>query len=65
MVLSVHFNSIEIYKYISDDLKLVWGLRVHICTNNVDVFSDFDQIEVNFLIRYHKYIIYPCQALHD
>ena len=25
------------------DFKLVWGLRVHKCTQNVDVYSDFDQ----------------------
>ena len=32
------------------DLKLVWGLRVHKCTQNVDVYSDFYQNEANFLI---------------
>ena len=37
------------------DLKLVWGLRVHKCTKNVDVYSDFDQNEAHFLIRDHKW----------
>ena len=31
MVISMHFNSIDMYKYILGDLKLVWGLRVHKC----------------------------------
>ena len=53
----MQFNSIDIYKYILGDLKLVGGLWVHTCTPNVDVFSDFDQNEANFLIRYHKYML--------
>ena len=32
MVISMHFNSIDMYKYILGDLKLVWGLRVPKCT---------------------------------
>ena len=39
------------------DLKLAWGLRVDKCTKNVDVYSDFDQNEAHFLIRYHKYMV--------
>ena len=31
MVISMHFNSIDMSKYILGDLKLVWGLRVHKC----------------------------------
>ena len=53
----MQFNSIDIYKYISADLKLVGGLWVHTCTPNIDVFSDFDQNEAKFLIRYHKYMV--------
>ena len=57
MVISMHFNSIDMSKYILGDLKLVWGLRVHKCTQNVDVYSDFDQNEAHFLIRYHTYMV--------
>ena len=53
----MQFNSIDIYKYISGDLKLVGGLWVHTCTLNIDVFSDFDQNEAKFRIRYHKYMV--------
>ena len=57
MVISMHFNSIDMLKYILGNLKLVWGLRVHKCTQNVDVYSDFDTNEAYFLIRCHKYIV--------
>ena len=53
----MQLNSIDIYKCILGDLKLVGGLWVHTCTPNVDVFSDFDQNEANFLIRYHKHML--------
>ena len=53
----MQFNSIDIKKKNSGDLKLVGGLWVHTCTRNVDVFSDFDQNEAIFLIRYHKYML--------
>ena len=49
MVLSVHFSSIDIYKYFSDDLKLVWGLRVHICTKNFDVLVILTKMKSIFL----------------
>ena len=35
MVISMQFNSIDMWKYILGDFKLVWGLRVHKCTQNV------------------------------
>ena len=57
MVISMHFNSIDMYKYILGDLKLVWGLRVHKCTQHVDVYSDFDKNETHFLIRCDKYMV--------
>ena len=47
------------------DLILVWGLRVHTNTKHVDVLSDVDQNEANFLISYHKYMLQQCQTLHD
>ena len=53
-----YMNAVQEYRHIKinfGELKLVGGLWVHICTRNVDVFSDFDQNEANFLIRYHKY----------
>ena len=45
----MHFNSVDMYKYILGDLKLVWGLRVHKCTQNVDVYSDFTKMKQIFL----------------
>ena len=65
MVISMHFNSIDITKLMLGDFILVWGLRVHTYTKHVDVLSDFDQNEANFLIRYHKYMLQQCQTLHD
>ena len=53
----MHFNSIDMYKYMLGDLKLVWGLRVHKCTKDVDVYSDFDQNEAHFRIRCNTYMI--------
>ena len=50
-------NSVDIQKYILGDLKFVWGLRVHKCTQNVEIFRDVDQNEAHFLIGYHKCIV--------
>ena len=49
----MHFNSIDMYKYMLGDLKLIWSLRAHQCAQNVDVYSDFDGNEAHCLIRYH------------
>ena len=57
MVISIDINSVGIYKYILGDLKFVGGLRVHKCTQNVELFSDFDQNEAHFLIGYHKCVV--------
>ncbi len=51
-------NAFQQYRHVEmyfGDLKLVWDLRVHKCIQNVDVYSDFDQNEAHFRIRYHTY----------
>ena len=45
----MYFNSIDMLKYILGDLKFAWGLRVHKCTQNVDVYSDFTKMKHIFL----------------
>ena len=57
MITSMHFNSIDMKKYMLGDLKLVCSLRVHTCTHNVDFYSVVDQNEAHFLIGYLKYNI--------
>ena len=57
MVISMCFIRIDIFQYILGRFKIVNGLKAHKLTQNMEIFSDFDQNESHVLVLHRQYMV--------
>ena len=57
MVISMRFIRIDMLQYILGRFKIVRGLEAPKLTQNMDIFSDFDQNESHVLVLHRQYMV--------
>ena len=57
MVISMCFIRIDILQYILSRFKIVSGLKAPKLTQNMEIFSDFDQNESHVLVLHRQYMV--------
>ena len=57
MVISMSFIRIDILQYILGRFKMVRGLKAPKLTQNMEIFSDFDQNESHVLVLHRQYMV--------
>ena len=57
MVISMCFIRIDILQYILGRFKIVRGLKAPKLTQNMEIFSDFDQNESHVLVLHRQYMV--------
>ena len=57
MVISMFFISADICQYILCSFEIVRGLKAPRLTQNMEIFSDFDQNDSHFLVLHREYMV--------
>ena len=51
------FISVDIQQYILCSFEIVGGLKAPRLTQNMEIFSDFDQNDSHFLVLHREYMV--------